>query len=323
MSAFTIGKFQVVEPLGKGAHSTIMHVRRAADSTHYALKVVVIGGADEQKFLDQAEHEFRVAQMLDHPNLIKIYALETARDWLFRPRKLHLLIEYVNGKTLDTYHHIAIPKLLQIFVQVAAGLVHMHRRGVCHADLKPNNILLSRSGEVKIIDYGLAWIKGENKQRVQGTPEYMAPEQARQRIANERTDIYNFGATMYRLVTLRHPPSMVVKNGQPLRLGQPSNMHNQRVEARPALCREDLRDGAFVGCIATKPIDGLSRESDEPPGFNEFRRPVDRPRSGGRDQGNSCSPVSASSTRIALTGQLSAASRIFSTLSPAGSTASD
>jgi serine/threonine protein kinase len=204
-----IGKFQVVGTLGTGAHSTILHIRRSADARHYALKVVPIGGPGDAKFLEQAEHEFRVAQMLDHPNLIKIYALETARDWLFRPRKLHLLIEYVNGKTLDTYHHIAIPKLLQIFVQVAAGLVHMHRRGVCHADLKPNNILLSRSGEVKIIDYGLAWIKGENKQRVQGTPEYMAPEQARQRIANERTDIYNFGATMYRLVTLRHPPSMV------------------------------------------------------------------------------------------------------------------
>jgi len=204
-----IGKFQVVGTLGTGAHSTILHIRRSADAKHYALKVVPIGGPDDAKFLEQAQHEFRVAQMLDHPNLIKIFALETVRDWLFRPRKLHLLIEYVNGKTLDTYPLIAIPKLLQIFVQVAAGLVHMHRRGVCHADLKPNNIILSRSGEVKTIDFGLAWIKGQHKGRVQGTPEYMAPEQARGRIVNERTDIYNFGATMYRLVTLRHPPTVV------------------------------------------------------------------------------------------------------------------
>ena len=69
-----------------------------------------------------------------------------------------------------------MPQLVQVFEQVAAGLVHMHRRGVYHADLKPNNIMLSRAGEVKIIDYGLAWIKGEPKDRVQGTPEYMAPE---------------------------------------------------------------------------------------------------------------------------------------------------
>jgi tRNA A-37 threonylcarbamoyl transferase component Bud32 len=175
MSSFTIGKFQVVEPLGKGAHSTIMHVRRAADSTHYALKVVVIGGADEQKFLDQAEHEFRVAQMLDHPNLIKIYALELQKDWLFRVRKIHMLIEYVNGKTLDQLPRVALPRLVQIFERIAAGLVHMHRRNVFHADLKPNNVMLSRTGEVKIIDYGLAWIKGEGKGRVQGTPEYRSP----------------------------------------------------------------------------------------------------------------------------------------------------
>src|SRR5438552_2436464 len=215
MSIQPIGKFQVLGTLDSGANSTILHIRRSADAKNYALKVVPIGTRADLKFLDQAEHEFRVAQMLDHPNLIKIYALETVRDWLFRARKLHLLIEYVNGRTLDTFPRLSMPRLVQIFVQVAGGLVHMHRRGVFHADLKPNNILLSRTGEVKIIDYGLAWIKGENKGRVQGTPEYMAPEQAKHGMVNERTDIYNFGATMYRLVTWRLPPSSVAKSDLP------------------------------------------------------------------------------------------------------------
>jgi serine/threonine protein kinase len=203
----SIGKFQVLGTLGTGAHSTILHIRRSKDSKQYALKVVPIGGPEDQKFVEQANHEFQVAQLLEHPNLIKIYAIETARDLLFRPQKLHLLIEYVNGKTLDQCPRFEIPRLVQIFVQVAAGMVQMHRRGICHADLKPNNILYSRTGEVKIIDFGLAWMKGEHKGRVQGTPEYMAPEQAKNGMVNERTDIYNFGATMYRLVTLRHPPS--------------------------------------------------------------------------------------------------------------------
>src|SRR5437868_1631480 len=97
-----IGKFAVLGTLGTGAHSTILHIRRAEDARHYALKVVKIGGADERKFLEQAQHEFKVAQMLDHPNLVKIFALETQRDWLFRIRNLHLLIEYVPGQTLDT-----------------------------------------------------------------------------------------------------------------------------------------------------------------------------------------------------------------------------
>src|SRR5579884_3918623 len=167
MSDFRIGKFTVLGTLGSGAHSSILHVRRQADGRNYALKVVPIEGSEDQKFLDQAEHEFRVAQMLDHPNLIKVYALETLKDWLFRVKKVQMLIEYVNGKTLDTCPRLTVPRLVQVFKAVAEGLIHMHRRQVCHGDLKPNNILLSRAGEVKVIDFGLARIKGEAKNRVQ------------------------------------------------------------------------------------------------------------------------------------------------------------
>lgn len=208
-----IGKFQVLGKLGTGAHSTILHIRRSADSKQYALKVVPINGPGDLKFQEQAEHEFRVGRMLDHPNLLKVYTLEKPRDWLFRARKVHLLIEYVNGKTLDTMPRVPIPKLVQVFVRVAAGLVHMHRRGVCHADLKPGNIMLSRTADVKILDYGLAWVKGENKNRYQGTPEYMAPETAKHGMVSERTDIYNLGAMMYRLVTWRLPPPAAAEGG--------------------------------------------------------------------------------------------------------------
>jgi serine/threonine protein kinase len=205
----TIGKFQVLATLGAGAHSTILHIRRQADSRQYALKVVPIGTAEEKKFLEQAEHEFHVSKKLDHPNLVKIFALEDVKDWLFRVKKAHLLVEFVNGKTLDQVPPLSLPKLVEVMSLIAAGLTHMHKRGVLHADMKPNNVMLSRAGEVKIIDYGLAWIKGEPKSRVQGTPEYMAPETVKKKLINERTDIFNFGATMYRLVTLRLPPSVV------------------------------------------------------------------------------------------------------------------
>lgn len=208
-----IGKFHVLGTLGSGAHSTILHIRRVADAKQFALKVVVIGGPDDLKYLEQAQHEFKVSQLVNHPNLIKVHALETVRDWLFRVQKVHLLIEYVNGKTLDTFRDLGIPNLVQIFAKVAAGLTHLHARHVCHSDLKPNNLMLSRTGEVKILDYGLARIAGENKGRVQGTPEYMAPEQARRGVVNERTDIFNFGVTMYRLVTWRLPPRVVEAAG--------------------------------------------------------------------------------------------------------------
>ncbi|WP_149110884.1 serine/threonine protein kinase [Limnoglobus roseus] len=204
-----IGKVKILKTLGTGAHSTILHVRREADAREFALKLVPIETEDDKKFLEQAKHEFRVGQMLHHPNLIKVCALEMETDWLRRVKKAKLLVEYVDGNTLDQVKLLKISKMLRVFEQVAAGLVHMHKQGVLHADLKPGNILMGKKGVVKIIDYGLSWIKSEPKDRVQGTPEYMAPETVQRKMVNERTDIYNFGATMYRLVTLKLPPEII------------------------------------------------------------------------------------------------------------------
>lgn len=213
--AETIGAFQVLSELGKGAHSTIYQIRRQSDNRQFALKMVPIDSKEDQKFHEQAQLELRVGQKLDHVNLIKVYALETQKDWFFRVKKVHVLIEYVNGRTLDQWPKLSLPWLVQAFAKIAAGLVHMHRRNIYHADLKPNNIMLSRVGEIKIIDYGLAWIKGEPKERVQGTPEYMAPEQSKHKTVNELTDIYNFGATMYRMVTGKLPPPTLAGPNSP------------------------------------------------------------------------------------------------------------
>src|SRR5256885_908711 len=124
MAHKSIGPFQILGTLGQGAHSKIMHIRCARDSKHYALKVVTIEKPEHQKYLEQARHEFRVAQLLEHPNLIKVYTLETRRDWFFRIRTVHLLIEYVNGKTVDQVQGLSVPRLVQIFAKVAAGLAH-------------------------------------------------------------------------------------------------------------------------------------------------------------------------------------------------------
>ncbi len=256
-----IGKFQILGTLGQGAHSTILQVRCQSDSRQYALKVVPIEGKEDQKFYDQAEHEFRVAQMLDHPNLIKVYAFEPQRDWLFRVKKVHLLIEYVNGKTLDTVPALAVPRLVQVFTRIASGLFHMHRRNVLHADLKPNNILLSRAGDVKIIDFGLAWIKGQAKERVQGTPEYMAPEQAKHGQVTEKTDIYNFGATMYRLTTWRLPPSTVPAPDSP---GMTSKVFEKMLKPVRELNANAPRELCDVihACLAYNPDRRPTRVSD-------------------------------------------------------------
>jgi len=209
MAIDRIGKFTVLETLGSGAHSSILHIRRAEDDREYALKLVNIDDKDDLKYLEQARHEFRVGQMLNHPNLVKVYAFETEGGWFSGPKKAKLLIEFAPGKTMDQLPLLRMAKLLRVFERIADALTHMHKQGVYHADLKPNNLIYDRGTRVKVIDYGLAWIRGETKNRVQGTPEYMAPETVEHKLINERTDIYNFGATMYRLTTLQLPPCWV------------------------------------------------------------------------------------------------------------------
>lgn len=206
MTIARIGTIEVLETLGQGAKSTVFRVRRDADGLEYALKVVPVAKRKERKYLTQAQQEFRVGQLLDHPSLVKILALETESDWLFRARRVKLLIEFVPGQTLDRIVSPPLGLLLRTFERVADGVAYMHETGIVHADLKPNNIMVGPD-VVKVIDYGLARIGGETTGRLQGTPEYMAPETAARKVVNELTDIFNFGATMYRLATGHYPPA--------------------------------------------------------------------------------------------------------------------
>ncbi len=193
--------YRIVRSLGQGAGSTIFLITDERLGGQYALKVVKRQGAADDIYIDQVQHEFEVAQRLRHRCILRVHDLRMKRAWL-KVSGVELLMEYVDGRTLDKIALKAdLGQLVLVFNQVAAGLMHMHRRGVFHGDLKPSNVMLSRTGVVKIIDFGTAWLKGHDKGRVQGTPEYMAPEQAIDKIVDERTDLYNFGALMYRLLT--------------------------------------------------------------------------------------------------------------------------
>lgn len=203
-----IGKFEVISTLGSGASSTILKIRRSADGKVYALKNVVVSTPEERKFITQAEQEYEIASQLDHKNLAKAYAFEKTMKW-FRPVGAKLLLEYVDGLPLARCNALPVPKLLRVFSRVADGLAYMHAKGFYHADLKPDNIMIASNGDVKIIDFGLAWKRGEAKGRVQGTLEFLAPEQANQKIVNGKTDIFNFGATMYRIFTGQPVPAQL------------------------------------------------------------------------------------------------------------------
>jgi serine/threonine-protein kinase len=202
-----------VNVLGNGAGSTILLISDKELGNKYALKVVKRQDADDDIYVNQAKVEFDVSRRLNHEAIVKIYDLRVKRSW-FRVSGVELLMEYVDGKTLDEIEAPSIGQLVLIFLRVASALGHMHRRGIYHGDLKPSNIMLSKAGAVKLIDFGTAWIRGEEKNRVQGTPQYMAPEQAVERVVDERTDIYNLGATMYRMFTGRHVQQGIIKPGE-------------------------------------------------------------------------------------------------------------
>ena len=196
-----IGKFDVLQTLGQGAGSTVLKVRRHEDGKTYALKVVKVQDADDRRYIDQLQHEFDVASRFDHPHLCRMYALELEKSMLGKVQGGKLLIEYVHGAPLSSFKTMSIGKLLVIFAKTAAGLAHMHALGFYHADVKPENILVTAEGDVRLIDFGVAWRRGVDKGRIQGTLDYLAPEQLRKKIANAKTDIFNLGATMYRMFT--------------------------------------------------------------------------------------------------------------------------
>ena len=205
LATMDIGAIEVLGALGQGARSHVMLVRRAADGQTYALKVTNVGKKSERKYLDQARREYRTLGRLDHPNIVRAFALETETDWLLRPTRTKLLLEYVPGQTLDRLVQPPLEEMLRAFEQIADAVAHLHENGLLHADLKPNNILLAPHA-AKLIDFGLAREIGEDTGRLQGTPEYMAPETATRKIVDVASEIFSFAAAMYRMVTGQHPP---------------------------------------------------------------------------------------------------------------------
>ena len=249
--------YRVVKPLGNGAGSTILLISdKNAGGRRYALKVVRRQEPEDDVYVAQARTEFEVSQKLNHPSIVKIYDCRLRKTW-FKTSGVELLEEYVDGKTLDELEAPELGQLVLIFAQVAPALMHMHRRGIYHGDLKPSNVMLSRSAEVKLIDFGTAWVRGEEKNRVQGTPQYIAPEQVNEKVVDDKTDIYNFGATMYRMFTGRFANQGLPTAGGDAR----SRKLVPPKKLAPAV--PDLLNDLIVACLEISP-------ERRPPGMHEI-----------------------------------------------------
>jgi serine/threonine-protein kinase len=204
--------YQVVQFLGSGARSTIWQVRDRQTSQYFALKRVVKGHHADQRFLEQAINEYEVASRLDHPVIRKIYRMRKVKEWL-RLREIHLVMELCGGTTVQAARPTSIPQVVAIFREVAAALAYMNAHGFIHADMKPNNILVASDGTVKIIDLGQSCPLGTTKQRIQGTPDFIAPEQVYRRPLDGRTDVFNLAAALYWTLTGQAIPTVLPKKG--------------------------------------------------------------------------------------------------------------
>lgn len=207
----TIEGYRILSEIGRGAASIIYLVQQPETKQVWALKHVAKGDAKDGRFLDQAEAEYKVAQQLNHPNIRKIVKMIKKKRSLLSVSELMLVMELVDGTSLEKVPPATFEKAVHIFHQTADAMHHMHTRGWVHADMKPNNVVVNAEGLAKIIDLGQSCQVGTVKPRIQGTPDYIAPEQVNREPITPRTDVYNLGATMYWVLTRRHIPTALPK----------------------------------------------------------------------------------------------------------------
>lgn len=205
-----VGGFTIKRRIGSGARSTIYEAIDDEDNTNVALKRVIFERPEDSRVFEQVETEFKTAQHIDHPYVRKCYKLKKIRS-LFRVREMLLSMELCDGVTLEEHHNLSLIDVLLVFRMVANGINAMHQQGYIHCDIKPNNILLSKSGTIKIIDLGQSCKIGTIKRRIQGTPDYIAPEQVRRAPLGPKTDVFNLGATMYWALTGKNVPTLIPK----------------------------------------------------------------------------------------------------------------
>jgi serine/threonine-protein kinase len=212
-SSIDIDGYRIVRKLGSGARTTIYLAIDEENRQTIALKRAVLDTPEDTRIFEQMEAEYKVARLIDHPYVRKCHKVFRVRK-LLRTQEFLLTMEYFDGQSLEDQQRLSLGDVLLIFRMVAVGLNAMHEKGFVHCDIKPNNILFSREGGIKIIDLGQSCRIGDIKKRIQGTPDYIAPEQVRREHISHRTDIFNLGATMYWALTGRNVPTLIPKKNE-------------------------------------------------------------------------------------------------------------
>ena len=208
-----IGKYDIIEEIGRGSMGTVYAARDNFSGRVVALKVAhphFINHADSgARFRKLFFNEAHAASILDHPNILRVYDADVDDDLCY------LVMEHVeDARTLDDHTDadslLALREVVGIVYKCARALDYAHRQGVIHRDIKPSNVLLSRQGEVKIADFSVAMVIRADHAYTQfegflGSPLYMSPEQINELALTTATDLFSLGSVTYQLLTGRHP----------------------------------------------------------------------------------------------------------------------
>ncbi len=232
-----LGDFELKKKLGKGGMGEVFLARQISLDRMVALKTLTKELAKKADFVARFEREAKSMAKIDHPNVVKIYAVDSYKGIHFAA------IEYIDGqsvqKWLDHLGKFSVADSVHIAMVCAEALKHAHAENMVHRDIKPDNMLITRKGIVKVADFGLAKAMDDDVSMTQsgtglGTPLYMAPEQARNaKYVDHRSDIYALGATLYHMLTGKLP--FTGNTALELILGKEKGVYPQARTVRPEI----------------------------------------------------------------------------------------
>ncbi len=208
----TIGKYQIVENLGRGGMAEVYKAYQPALDRHVAIKIMHSFLAEEKNFLSRFQSEAKAVAQLRHPNIVQLYDFDVA-DGIY----YYMVMEFIDGYTLrakledviDRNELLPPEEAIGIVRDVASALSYAHGHDMIHRDIKPSNVMIDREKRVVLTDFGIAKILSNPQYTISGgltgTPSYISPEQGLGMPGDARSDIYSLGTMFFQIVTGRLP----------------------------------------------------------------------------------------------------------------------
>ena len=201
------GRYEVQEIIGVGGMSVVYKAYDNVDDRIVAVKILKDEFADDAEFVRRFKNESKAIAVLSHPNIVKVY------DVSFGEKLKYIVMEYMDGITLKEYIQkqkvITWNDAVFFTTQILKALQHAHDKGIVHRDIKPQNIILLPTGNIKVADFGIArFSRNETKTLTEnaiGSVHYISPEQAKGELTDERADIYSLGVVLYEMLAGKLP----------------------------------------------------------------------------------------------------------------------